>query len=99
MAVYGIDFSYSSRNTFFSLQEVDYEKDKFFNLTVFVQDSNPDHRDMAYIEVTVEDYNDNAPEFDQKVQTISHKENIPEGTSLWNCSASDKDDGANAEFT
>ncbi|WAR12271.1 CADN-like protein, partial [Mya arenaria] len=79
-------------------REVDYEKVRFFNLTVYVQDSDPSHRDVAYIEVTVEDYNDNAPVFDPKVMNIRHRENIPIGTSLWNCSATDKDDGINKDF-
>ncbi|KAL4234097.1 hypothetical protein ACF0H5_005750 [Mactra antiquata] len=79
-------------------REIDYEKIKFFNLTVYVQDSKPEHRDTAYIEVTVEDYNDNPPEFNPKVKTIRKRENIPEGTSLWKCTATDKDDGMNAMF-
>ncbi|XP_060579771.1 LOW QUALITY PROTEIN: neural-cadherin-like [Ruditapes philippinarum] len=80
--------------------EVDYETIKFFNLTVIVKDNEPTglHKDTAYIEVTIEDYNDNAPEFTPKVKTIRHKENIPEGTLLWTCTATDKDDTINAEF-
>lgn len=56
------------------------------------------HQDKAYIEVQVEDYNDNAPEFFPKVKTIRMTENVPEYTSLWNCSASDADSGVNADF-
>ena len=81
-----------------SFQPIDYEKVKFFNLTVYVQDNNPDHKDVAYIEVQVEDYNDNAPKFVPKVKTRKMSENVPEYTSLWTCSASDKDSGVNAEF-
>lgn len=67
---------------------------------MIVKDNEPTglHKDTAYIEVTVEDYNDNAPEFRPKVKTIRHKENLPEGTVLWQCTATDKDDGVNAEF-
>jgi len=36
---------------YFIHQAVDYESVRFFNLTVYVQDSNPQHRDEAYIEV------------------------------------------------
>lgn len=81
-------------------REIDYEQIKFFNLTVYVKDNEPTgkHVDKAFIEVTVEDYNDNAPEFETKVKTIQHKENIPEGTILWTFTATDKDDGKNAEF-
>ena len=78
------------------LQPVDYEDVKFFNLTVRVKDGK--HEDQAYIEVFVEDYNDNAPEFDPKVKTNHTFENVPEYTSLWNCSATDADSGLNAEF-
>ncbi|KAK3581134.1 hypothetical protein CHS0354_033929 [Potamilus streckersoni] len=103
----------ASDNTFFSIETVppnagvlevfkavDYEvpQQRFFNLTVYVQDPDPTHRDEAYIEIMVEDYNDNAPEFNPKVETIERDENILPDTLLWTCSASDPDSGINRDF-
>jgi len=49
-------------------------------------------------QVTVEDYNDNAPVFHPVVKTLKKKENVPDGTSLWNCTATDDDTGINRQF-
>ncbi|KAL5021610.1 hypothetical protein ScPMuIL_000765 [Solemya velum] len=80
---------------------VDYENpdQRKFNLTVTVSDSNEDHTDEAYIEINVEDYNDNAPLFDHPAgHSMTEDENVVPGTVLHQFTASDKDSGINAEF-
>ena len=70
-----------------------------FNLTVFVQDSNPSHTDQATIEVFVTDYNDNAPVFMPNMHSFTLFENETVGTSLVKFRASDSDTGDNKKFS
>ncbi|XP_041375475.1 neural-cadherin-like [Gigantopelta aegis] len=81
-------------------QPVDYEdvSQRFFNITVRVQDPEPSHYDEAYVQVTVIDFNDNEPKFSIPLQVKSVLENIPVGTSIAHFSASDKDSSINKEF-
>ncbi|ESO86530.1 hypothetical protein LOTGIDRAFT_167053 [Lottia gigantea] len=80
---------------------VDYEdpSQRSFNLSVTVSDPDPSHTDTCYVEVTVEDFNDNAPQFDQASITVNVRENIAVGEKLATFSANDKDSGLNANFT
>ena len=57
----------------FPLQPVDYDTlpNAFFNLTVYVHDSDKTHVDTALIEVFVTDYNDNAPDFSPSSQKVT----------------------------
>ena len=82
-------------------QPVDYDSmlTPFFNLTVYVQDSNPGHTDQAYIEIDVSDYNDNAPVFLPNMHSFNMFENETVGTSLVKFRATDSDMGVNKEFT
>ncbi|KAK6174384.1 hypothetical protein SNE40_017672 [Patella caerulea] len=81
-------------------KRVDYENvnERQFNLTVTVQDNDPAHTDTAYVHVTVEDFNDNAPEFQPKTKTKTVDENVAIGTVLESFTATDADSGRNAEF-
>ena len=85
---------------YFFLQPVDYEdpNQRFFNLTVNARDNNPAHYDVAYIEVTVTDANDEAPKFTEPVKTDQFPENIPEKFLLHTFTAYDKDSYPNNEF-
>ncbi|XP_071177027.1 neural-cadherin-like isoform X2 [Mytilus edulis] len=80
---------------------VDYENrsQRFFNLTVKARDANPNHFDIAHVEITVTDANDEKPEFLKKVEVITKDENIPENSLLHTFSAHDKDSPPNNEFT
>ncbi|KAJ1128070.1 hypothetical protein NDU88_006457 [Pleurodeles waltl] len=49
--------------------------------------------------VMVLDVNDNVPVFNQPVNRIAVKENVPKGTVLSTITASDKDQGANTQIT
>lgn len=80
---------------------IDYDTiaNSFFNLTVVVSDpKGSEHSDTAYIEVSVEDYNDNAPQFDDSYIMMRVPENIPVETSLAEYHAIDIDSGINKEF-
>nr|KAG5696612.1 hypothetical protein BaRGS_034073 [Batillaria attramentaria] len=81
-------------------QELDYENadQRFFNLTVIVRDENPAHTASCYVEITVTDFNDNAPVIVPEDHSVSVKEDISPGTWLANFTASDKDSGINSEF-
>jgi len=71
----------------------------FFNVTVYVQDTDPSHVDAAHIEVRVTDYNDNAPVFTPNSKTVTIYENVTVGTTLHRFTASDRDTGLNRLFT
>ena len=80
---------------------MDYEDEnqRFFNITVRVQDPEPTHTDTTTISLTVHDFNDNAPEFSKPLQTKSIKEDVHVGTSIAYFSALDRDSGINKKFT
>ena len=83
-----------------SLQPVDYDSlsRQPFNLTVYVFDDNPDHKDEAYIELYVTDYNDNAPVFMPNMQSVSIFENVTKTTTLARFRATDSDSNENRLF-
>ena len=49
--------------------------------------------------IKVDDVNDHAPEFTQKVYRATMSENYPKGASITSVSAQDKDIGKNARMT
>ncbi|XP_012320333.3 protocadherin gamma-B2 isoform X18 [Aotus nancymaae] len=53
----------------------------------------------AAIQIEVTDANDNAPVFSQDMYKVSLRENVPPGTSVLKVTASDQDEGINAEIT
>ncbi|KAM3924872.1 protocadherin gamma-B1-like [Leptodactylus fuscus] len=59
---------------------------------------NPVQTGTALINIIITDFNDNSPVFTQDVYKVSVRENIPVNTTILQVSASDKDDGANAEI-
>ena len=70
----------------------------FFNLTVYVRDTDTTHVDTAYIEVYVTDFNDNPPIFVPNSQKVTENENIHIGKSIGRFSATDRDQGMNKMF-
>ncbi|XP_069510277.1 protocadherin gamma-A6-like isoform X37 [Ambystoma mexicanum] len=64
-----------------------------------VDGGDPARSGVAQIRVTVLDANDNAPVFNQSVYTIRVLENVPKGTVVTTITATDKDQGTNAELT
>ncbi|KAK7504632.1 hypothetical protein BaRGS_00004118 [Batillaria attramentaria] len=81
-------------------EEVDYEQatQQFFNLTVIAQDPDPDHTATAHIEITVRDFNDNAPSVAPPVLTKEIFEDEEPGYHIATFNATDKDSGDNAKF-
>nr|XP_058142043.1 protocadherin gamma-B4 isoform X21 [Dasypus novemcinctus] len=60
---------------------------------------HPPLSSTAQILVLVVDANDNAPVFSQDVYRVSLRENVPPGTSVLRVTATDRDEGGNAEIT
>ena len=82
-------------------KKIDYETQKFLNLTIRAEDggnppkfSSPD----AELKITVQDENDNSPKFELSSYTVKVYENITVGTGLLNVTASDADSGYNGEL-
>jgi hypothetical protein len=70
-----------------------------FNLQIHAsQVDNPLKMTIARIEVEVLDLNDNLPQFEVDLYNISIVENLPNGFSVLQVIARDKDQGENAEF-
>ncbi|XP_026333507.1 cadherin-89D isoform X6 [Hyposmocoma kahamanoa] len=64
-----------------------------------VQVDNPLKTAQARVEVEILDLNDNLPEFEVDFYNISIVENLPNGFSVLQVMATDKDQGDNGEFT
>ncbi|XP_053422777.1 protocadherin gamma-B1 isoform X11 [Nycticebus coucang] len=60
---------------------------------------NPVLTGTAAIQIEVTDANDNPPVFSQDVYKVSLSENVPPGTSVLKVTATDQDEGVNAEIT
>ncbi|XP_066446738.1 protocadherin gamma-B1-like isoform X8 [Eleutherodactylus coqui] len=60
---------------------------------------NPVQTGTALITIIVTDFNDNVPVFTQDVYKVSVKENIPVNSTILQVSASDEDEGVNAQIT
>ncbi|XP_069825354.1 protocadherin gamma-B1-like isoform X10 [Dendropsophus ebraccatus] len=59
---------------------------------------NPVQTGTALITIIVTDFNDNSPVFTQDVYKVSVRENIPGNSTILQVSASDKDEGVNAQI-
>ncbi|KAM3926570.1 LOW QUALITY PROTEIN: protocadherin gamma-B1-like [Leptodactylus fuscus] len=60
---------------------------------------NPVQTGTALINIIITDFNDNSPVFTQDVYKVSVRENIPVNTTILQVSASDEDEGVNAQIT
>lgn len=70
-----------------------------FNLQIHAsQVDNPLKMTVARVEIEVLDLNDNLPQFEVDLYNISIVENLPNGFSVLQVIARDKDQGENAEF-
>jgi len=79
---------------------VDYDSllNPTFNLTVYVEDTDMTHVDVAYVELRVTDANDNAPVFSPNQQRITIYENVSVATTLFKFAVNDRDTGVNKQF-
>lgn len=64
-----------------------------------VDGGSPERSGTAQINITVLDANDNAPVFDQSFYRVRLVENAPKGTVVIKLTASDLDEGPNADIT
>ncbi|XP_077122299.1 protocadherin gamma-B5-like isoform X27 [Ranitomeya variabilis] len=60
---------------------------------------NPVQTGTALINIIINDINDNLPTFTQDVYKVSVRENIPVNSTILQVSASDEDEGVNAQIT
>ncbi|CAJ0938573.1 unnamed protein product [Ranitomeya imitator] len=60
---------------------------------------NPVQTGTALINIIINDINDNSPVFTQDVYKVSVRENIPVNSTILQVSASDEDEGINAQIT
>ncbi|XP_008050760.1 protocadherin gamma-B4, partial [Carlito syrichta] len=78
---------------------LDREKQKSYHLTLTALDSgDPPLSSTAQIQVLVTDANDNPPVFSQDIYRVSLPENVYPGTTVLQVTASDQDEGVNAEI-
>ncbi|XP_069825359.1 protocadherin gamma-B1-like isoform X15 [Dendropsophus ebraccatus] len=81
-------------------KSLDRETESMYELILTALDGgNPIQTGTTMIKVVVTDFNDNAPIFTQNVYKVSVNENIPENSSVLQVSASDEDEGINAQIT
>ncbi|XP_075975934.1 cadherin 89D isoform X3 [Anticarsia gemmatalis] len=99
-------FSLDSRNgTLYLEKEVDLDAEGSLSGNTFVlqvqasQGDNPLKTAQARVEIELLDLNDNLPEFEVDFYNISIVENLPNGFSVLQVMATDKDQGDNGEFT
>ncbi|XP_075712368.1 protocadherin gamma-B5-like isoform X31 [Rhinoderma darwinii] len=59
---------------------------------------NPVQTGTAIINIIITDFNDNSPVFTQDVYKVSVRENIPVNSTILQVSASDEDEGVNAQI-
>ncbi|XP_066128873.1 protocadherin gamma-B2 isoform X23 [Saccopteryx bilineata] len=64
-----------------------------------VDGGDPVQTGTTQIKIEVTDANDNPPMFSQDVYKVSLRENLPSGTSVLKVTATDPDEGINAEIT
>lgn len=79
---------------------LDHEKTANYNLTVSVSDSGvPPLSSTALVDVTVQDVNDNTPEFSSAVYEIQVNEDVPIDSNVLTVLAMDRDMGDNARVS
>ncbi|KAM9467566.1 cadherin EGF LAG seven-pass G-type receptor 1 isoform 2-T2 [Clarias gariepinus] len=80
--------------------EIDYEDQPSYTLAVIAYDNGiPQKSDTTYVEIIVEDANDNAPLFSREKYQGTVPEDAPQYTSVLQIAASDKDSGSNGRLT
>ncbi|ESO95836.1 hypothetical protein LOTGIDRAFT_231995 [Lottia gigantea] len=80
-------------------QELDRESGPAYTLTITARDNgSPSLIDTTDIDITVNDINDNRPEFSEVVYTGSVKEDILVGRKVIQITATDRDKGANGQL-
>ncbi|XP_078098403.1 cadherin EGF LAG seven-pass G-type receptor 2 isoform X5 [Mustelus asterias] len=79
-----------------TLMELDYEDQVSYTLAITAKDNGiPQKSDTTYLEILVNDVNDNAPQFLRDHYQGSVYEDVPTFTSVLQISATDRDSGLN----
>ncbi|XP_022527058.2 cadherin EGF LAG seven-pass G-type receptor 1 isoform X3 [Astyanax mexicanus] len=80
--------------------EIDYEDHVAYTLAIIARDNGiPQKSDITYVEIIVEDANDNAPQFGREKYQGTVFEDALQHTSVLQISASDRDSGSNARVS
>ncbi|XP_049616876.1 cadherin EGF LAG seven-pass G-type receptor 1 isoform X5 [Syngnathus scovelli] len=80
--------------------EIDYEDQASFTLAIIAKDNGiPQKSDTTYVEIIIEDANDNTPQFLRDMYQGSVFEDAPIYTSVLQISASDRDSGSNGRLS
>lgn len=80
------------------IQSLDYETHPAHRLSIQAMDSLTGAHSEVFVDVILEDVNDNAPMFHMKSYNVSVSESAMVGTSVLQVSASDSDTGSNNEI-
>ncbi|XP_059030833.1 protocadherin gamma-B2 isoform X8 [Mustela lutreola] len=79
---------------------LDREEQNFHQLVLTAVDGgDPPQSGTAQIQIQVTDANDNPPVFIQDIYKVSLQEGVPQGFSVLQVTATDQDEGVNAEIT
>ncbi|XP_058272722.1 cadherin EGF LAG seven-pass G-type receptor 1 isoform X1 [Hemibagrus wyckioides] len=80
--------------------EIDYEDQASYTLAIIAHDNGiPQKSDTTYVEIIVEDANDNVPQFNREKYQGTVYEDAPQFTSVLLISASDRDSGSNGRVS
>ncbi|XP_015253021.1 PREDICTED: cadherin EGF LAG seven-pass G-type receptor 1 isoform X2 [Cyprinodon variegatus] len=80
--------------------EIDYEVDASYTLAIIARDNGiPQKSDMTYLEIIIDDANDNDPQFDSDIYKGNVIENADIRTSVLKIYATDRDSGLNKRVT
>lgn len=81
------------------MQAIDYEKDPHvFTFTLHVNGTQPGQENATTVQVTILDYNDNPPVFNTSVKSVTLLEEEQPRVAIANFTATDADEGVNAEI-
>uniref|UniRef100_A0A673JPD3 Protocadherin Fat 1-like n=1 Tax=Sinocyclocheilus rhinocerous TaxID=307959 RepID=A0A673JPD3_9TELE len=78
------------------IQPLDYEAHPAYRLCIQATDSLTGANSDVFVDIILEDVNDNAPKFEAAVYNISFSESVVTGTSVLQVVAMDSDTGSNA---
>ncbi|CAG5136818.1 unnamed protein product [Candidula unifasciata] len=96
------ELSYSKSNTNLMLRlvkELDHETKDSYSLRIIARDGGtPQKEGILYVEIAVEDVNDNAPKFTQDNYAKVVDETIKKGSLLFTLTATDLDSGKNGQI-
>ncbi|XP_072519612.1 protocadherin Fat 1 isoform X1 [Salminus brasiliensis] len=80
------------------IQPLDYETHPAHRLSIQAMDSLTGAHSEVFVDIILEDVNDNAPMFDSKLHNITVSESAMVGTSVLQVSARDTDTGSNKDI-